>query len=76
MAAVGEALSHQLFDFHLSDVGRVVAKVMTEHSKACDGCSGYPTGAYDLVMAELLINVRAFLGDRLEELEIRKEEAA
>ena len=70
MAAAVEEMMRQLQDFHLGDVGRVVARVMMEHPKAC-GCE-YPPDAYVEVMDSALVFLRKHIGEELEKREIRR----
>jgi len=67
---VGKELDRQLQDFHLGDVGRVVARIMLEHPKTC-GCE-YPPGTYGGVMDSALIALRRHIGEELERREIRR----
>ena len=66
----GKQLERELQDFHLGDVGRVVARVMLEHPKTC-GCE-YPPEAYGEVMDSALVFLRKHIGDELEKREIRR----
>jgi hypothetical protein len=65
-----EEMKRQLQDFHLGDVGRVVARVMLEHPKTC-GCE-YPPDAYGEVMDSALVFLRKHIGEELEKREIRR----
>ena len=68
--AVGKQLERELQDFHLADVGRVVARLMMEHPKTCD-CE-YPPEAYGEVMHSALVFLRKHIGEELEKREIRR----
>jgi hypothetical protein len=70
MGFAGKELDRKLCDFHLDDVGRVVASVMLEHPKTC-GCE-YPPDAYGEVMGSALVFLRKHIGDELEKREIRR----
>jgi hypothetical protein len=70
MSSSGKELERRLHDFHLDDVGRVVATVMMEHPKKCD-CE-LPPEAYGEVMASALAMLRKHLGEEIEKREIRR----
>jgi hypothetical protein len=69
-SAAGIAVAKNLHGFHLGDVRRIVWKGMQEH--LAEGCryGDDPEKTLDVVMDELLQNIKSFLVVKLEDRRI------